>query len=138
MPKAPINSLIFQTAGELAAAWVEVAFNDPNFTRGKYVGLGDKPVRMFVKDHIEKFIPLAITYLIRMLKSTSNCTEHMRREIYKALMDPINDPDLMASGRNNTQEQHENMIQKAIKDFDKRKVFTNLSSKDLKNSTALH
>lgn len=144
-----MNPLIFKTAATLAATWFEAALSS-GLPRGKYVGMGDKPLKMFVEDHLEKFLPLTISYLLEMLKPHSNCNEHMRAEIYEALMDPINDPELMDMGKSKTKKEHEDLVQKAIRDFDKRKVFetvgvkpvdakpTNLTKNDLLGSTSLH
>lgn len=143
----PMNPLIWNTAAEMAATWFDAALSS-GLPRGKYVGRGDKPIRMFVKDHIEKFVPLTISYFIEMLKPTSNVTDHMRDEIYHALIDPLNDPDLMESGKAKTQDQHQTMILNAIKNFDKNKINVPINSenvlinqatpkKDLKSSTAL-
>lgn len=149
----PIDDLIFHTAVRFAAEWAEAAFATPGLTRGKYVGAGDKPVKMFAKDHFEKFIPLVVSYFIEMLKPTSNCTPAMRETIYNALMNPINDPQLMEDGKTKTQNEHKDLIQKAIKNYDKRAIKfdvapTNvlqnqtidamIEKKDLKGSTSLN
>ena len=140
MTKPVVNALIFKTAATFAATWFEAALSS-GLPRGKYVGRGDKPLKMFVQDHIEKFIPYTISTFIEMLKPTSNCTEHMRMEIYEALMDPFNDPDLMAIGRNNTKQQNEKIVLDAIKNFDKRKIneFGKIPTKkiNLKSTTVL-
>lgn len=140
----PINPLIFKTAASLAITWFDAA-RSSGLPAGKYVGRGDKGAKLFVQDHIEKFIPLSISYLIEMLKPTSNCNAHMREEIYTALMDPLNDPEMMAIGRTNTKKQNEQMVLKAIQDFDKNKIKFNIAPlavptdkpKDLKSSTSL-
>lgn len=135
----PVNPLIFQTAADMAAVWFEAALSS-GLKRGKYVGRGDKPIRMYVYDHLEKFIPLAISTLIEMLKPTSNCNAAMREAIYEALMDPLNDPDLMATGKNNTKAENEKMVLDAIKNFDKRKIkeLGKIPTKlDLKSTTVL-
>lgn len=140
----PMNPLIWNTAASMCAEWFEIALSS-GLPRGKYVGKGDKPIRMFVKDKIEIFVPMAISILLDMLKPTSNCTEHMRQEIYSALMDPVNDPELMDIGKNKTKNEHEKMILDAIQKFDKNKIKFEINAplampsklKDLKASTAL-
>lgn len=129
----PIDPLIFQTAGDFAAVWFDAALSS-GLPRGKYVGKGDKPIKMFVADHLEKFIPLAISTLIEMLKPTSNCNTQMRERIYEALMNPVNDPELMMIGKANTKQQNEKMVLDAIKNFNKRKININ----NLKSSTSLN
>lgn len=146
----PVNPLIFQTAADLAATFAEVALSDNRFTRGKYVGRGDKPIKMFVADHLEKFIPLAISYLLEMLKPTSNIkSEVLKQEIFAALTDPINDPELMLMGKKkDVKTETEQMVLNAIRSFDKNKI-GNISTQsilhmpvssqptDLKSTTAL-
>lgn len=146
----PVNPLIFQTAADLAAAWAEVAFSDNRFTRGKYVGRGDKPIKMFVADHLEKFLPLAISYLIEMLKPTSNMSYALKEVIHAALTDPLNDPELMLIGKKKGSElktETEQMVLNAIRNFDKNKI-GNISTQsvihnpvkvptNIKSSTAL-
>lgn len=143
--KPPINALIFKTAASYAAVWFEAALSS-GLPRGKYVGSGDKPLKMFVQDHMEKFIPLVISNFIDMLGPNSNCTEHMKEEIHKAITDPDNDTELMRMGRTNTKAQHERMIKDAITKFDQNKVkfpinapeMSKLPTKlDLKSSTII-
>lgn len=142
--KQPMNPLIFKTAANLCAVWFETALSS-GMPRGKYVGTGDKPLKMFVQDHLEKFLPLTISILIDMLKPTSNCTEHMRQEIHAALTDPLTDPDLMALAKNKSKTEHQNMIANAIRNFDKNKIVLNqpvianqpVTKLDFKNSTVL-
>lgn len=140
----PMNPLIWNTAASMAAEWFEIALSS-GLKRGKYVGKGDKPIRMFVKDKIEIFVPMAISILIDMLKPTSNCSDHMREKIYEALLDPVNDPDLMATGKSKTKNEHEQMILKAIQDHDKNQMKFNAiaplnmkkAKPNLKSSTSL-
>ncbi len=141
--KVPIDPLIFQTAADFAAVWVDAAFSS-GLKRGKYVGRGDKPVKMFVADHIEKFIPLAISILIEMLKPTSNCSKEMRDRIYTALMNPVNDPDMMIIGKTKTRQENEKMVLDAIRNFDKNKIKNAINTEtkvptkvDLKSTTVL-
>lgn len=140
----PMNPLIWNTAASMCAEWFEIALSS-GLPPGKYVGRGDKPIRMFVRDKIEIFVPMAISILLDMLKPTSNCTDHMRNEIYHALIDPTNDLDLMEAGKSKTKNEHEKMILDAIQKFDKNQMKFNaiapLNVKkdkvDLKASTAL-
>lgn len=135
----PMNPLIFKTAASFAITWFEAA-RSSGLPAGKYVGRGDKGAKLFVQDHLEKFLPLAISTLIEMLKPTSNCTDHMREEIHAALTDPLNDPELMLIGQKPKAE-NEKMVLDAIRKFDKNKI-ANINTKlvtktDLKNSTVL-
>lgn len=84
----PLNPLIYKVAASMAAELYEVG-------RSQGMQSRHKTPRAYAKANLEKFVPLAIKHLLSMLKSTSNCSEHMRQEIYKALTDPINDPNLM-------------------------------------------
>lgn len=135
----PVNPLIFQTAAEFAAQWFEVA-RSSGMPAGRYVGMGDKPIRLFVANHLEKFIPLAISILIEMLKPTSNCTAVMREAIYEALMDPINDGELMQLGKEKSRKEHEDLVAKAIRDFDKNKIgqLSGNTKVDLKGTSSLN
>lgn len=144
-PKIPIDPLIFQTAADFAAVWFDTA-RSSGMPAGKYVGRGDRPIKQFVGDHIEKFIPMAISILIDMLKPTSNCNADMRDRIYTALMNPVNDPDMMLIGKTNTKQENEKMLLDAIRNFDKNKIGSisslplapKLPTKDdLKSSTVL-
>lgn len=141
----PLNPLIWNTAADFAAVWFDAALSS-GLPRGKYVGRGDKPIKMFVKDHIEKFVPITIRILLDMLKKNSNCTEHMKAEIYQALIDPINDPDLMDRGKSKSKAEHDEVLIRAIRGFEKNKIapvntnvleFKPSAKKDLKSSTAL-
>lgn len=132
-----MNPLIWNTTASFAAVWFEAALSS-GLDRGKYVGRGDKPIRMFVKDHVEKFLPMTISILIDMLKPTSSCNEHMRAEIYEALMDPVNDPELMDIGKNKTKSEHEKVIEKAIKDYDRNAIKAPIKPLEFKPETVIH
>ena len=84
----PINPLIYKVAAEMAGVFYDA---------GRSSGLHSKhkTPESFAKANIEKFIAQAVKTLISMLKPNSGITEHMRNEIYSALMDPVNDPNLM-------------------------------------------
>lgn len=142
----PINPVIFQMAADFAAVWFDAALSS-GLPRGQYVGRGDKPIRLFVANHLEKFIPMAVSIAIDMLKPTSNCNEAMRRMLYDALMDPLNDPEMMQIGKTNSKQQNEKMISDAIKNYDKNKIKTAIDAPmaapirkptDLKSSTSLN
>ncbi len=130
----PINPLIFRTAGEFAAVFWEV---------GRSQGLTSKhkTARAYARANFEKFVPQVISSFLQMLKPTSNCSEHMRQEIYHALVDPINDPnlvDLNAAKKAKTLPELD--IEKIIKAYDKQQLkFNDLTPKpDLKSSTILN
>ena len=84
----PLNPLIFKVAGEFAAVYYET---------GRSQGLTSKwkTPRAFARDNLEKFVPAVIEHFLTMLGPTSNLPELAKAEIYSALIDPINDPDLM-------------------------------------------
>lgn len=85
----PTHTLIEKTALELAATWYEI---------GRSQGLTSKHknARKYAKANLEKFIPNAIEILLQMLVPNSNATEAMKAEIYEALMERHNDPELCA------------------------------------------
>lgn len=132
----PLNPLIFRTAGEFAAVWYEA---------GRSSGLTSvhKTPRSYARANFEKFVPMVIKYFLEMLKPTSNCSEHMRQEIYAALIDPVNDPNLV-----NLKEPLKNKtlpeldIEKIIKAYDKNQMkFNELSPNPkptLKDSSILN
>ncbi len=84
----PANPLIYRTALSYAAVFYEA---------GRSSGLTSqyKTPEAFAKRYIERFIPMVIKNFMELLKPHSGITEHMRAEIYDALMDPVNDPNLM-------------------------------------------
>ena len=84
----PLNPLIFKVAGELAATWYEIG-------RGQGLTSKWKTPRAYANANIEKFIPKAVSILLDMLGPHSNMPELAKNEIYEALLDPVNDPDLM-------------------------------------------
>lgn len=137
----PLDPLIYATARDFAATWFEAALSS---------GLKDirynKDPRAFAVRNLEKFIPLAIKILLDMLKPTSNCNELMRRRIYEAITNPINDPDLMEDAKKPL-DSNAQMLQNAITAFNKNKVKFNINStgtvldnkvekKNLKGSTS--
>ena len=85
----PLNPLIFKVAGSLAAEFYEI---------GRSQGLTSKwkTPRQYANANIEKFVPKALEYLIDMLGEHSNMPQLVKQEIYEAITDPINDPDLMS------------------------------------------
>lgn len=118
----PLDPLIYATARDFAAVWFEAALSS---------GLKDtrynKDPRAFAVRNLEKFLPIAISTLISMLKPTSNCNEAMRRRIYEAITNPINDPDLMENGKKPL-DSNAQMLQNAITAFNKNKVKFNINS----------
>lgn len=111
----PINPLIYKTAGEFAAVFFEA---------GRSSGMTSKfkTHKGYVNKYIERFIPIAVKTLIEMLKPTSNCSEFMRMEVYEALMDPVNDPELMEGKVNGIPDYNAEMIAKAMNAFDKNQL----------------
>ncbi len=83
-----MNPLIYKVAAEMAGVFYDA---------GRSSGLHSKhkTAESFARANIEKFIPKAIQTLLTMLKPNSGITDHMRSTIYEALMDPVNDPQLM-------------------------------------------
>lgn len=83
----PTSTLIETIAGQLAATWYEI---------GRGQGLTSKwpNARAYASANFEKFIPNAVECCLEMLKPTSNATPEMREEIYEALMERHNDPEL--------------------------------------------
>lgn len=90
MPKIIQNKhvLIETVAAELAATFYEV---------GRGQGLKSKwpNARAYARANLEKFIPKATDILISMLGPNSNVSAEMREEIYDALMERHNDPELL-------------------------------------------
>lgn len=111
----PINPLIYKVAGEFAATFYEAG-------RSSGMPSKHKNARSYAREYIEKFIPLAVKTLLSMLKPTSNCSEHMRMEIYEALMDPVNDPELMDGKKNGLPDINAELVAKAMKAYDKNKI----------------
>ncbi len=106
----PANPLIYKVAAEMAGVFYDA---------GRSSGLHSKhkTAEAFAKANIEKFLPKAVETLIFMLKPDSNCSDFMRSEIYDALMDPVNDPDLMQ-----TKPATDAMVDDAIAAYDKNKL----------------
>lgn len=130
----PINPLIFRTAGEFAATWYEV---------GRSQGLTSKykDAKSYARANFERFVPQVIAAFLQMLKPTSNCSEHMRQEIYQALTDPLNDPDLVNLNEARKAKSLPDLdIEKIIKQYDKNQLkFNNITpiQPTLKDSTIL-
>ncbi len=133
-PPVPINPLIFRTAAQFAAIWYET---------GRSQGLTSKHpnARRFAAANFEKFVPQVISTFLQMLKPTSNCSEHMRQAIYEALIDPINDPNLVnLNEAKKAKTLPELDIEKVIKAYDKNQLkFNELTptKTNLKDSTTL-
>ena len=83
----PTNTLIEETAAQLAAEW---------YCIGRSQGLTSvcKNEREYAKKNLERFIPKAVEYLLEMLKPDSNATEEMKSQIYEAMCQRHNDEEL--------------------------------------------
>ena len=84
----PLNPLIFKVAGELACVWYEIG-------RGQGLTSKWKTPKQYANANIEKFVPKAIEHLLDILSNPS-FPALAKAEIYDALIDPINDTDLMS------------------------------------------
>jgi hypothetical protein len=84
--KPKSKPLIEKVAGELAGVWYEIG-------RGQGMTSKWKTPRAYAKANIEKFIPLALKHLLEML-SNPTTPDLMKQEIYDAIMERVNDPDL--------------------------------------------
>ena len=82
----PKHNLIEKVAGQLAATWYEIG-------RGQGMTSKYKNARLYARANIEKFIPKALEHLIDMLGNPST-PEIMKKEIYDAIMERKNDPDV--------------------------------------------
>lgn len=82
----PSSNLIEKTAGQLAAVWFEIG-------RGQGMTSKWNSPRAYAKANLEQFIPKALKILIEMLGNPST-PEIMKKEIYDAIMERNNDPDL--------------------------------------------
>lgn len=111
----PINPLIYKVAGEFAAVMYDTG-------RAQGMVSKHKNARSYARAYIEKYIPIAVKHLIELLKPTSNCTDFMRMEIYEALMDPVNDPELMDGKKNGLPDINAKLIADALNKFDKNKI----------------
>ena len=87
---APHSLLIEKTALELAATYYEV---------GRSQGLTSKfkDARAFAKANVEKYIPIAVKFLMDMLSSEAT-PKDQKDMVYDALMERSNDPDLSDIG----------------------------------------
>ena len=83
----PKHTLIEKIALQLAATWYET---------GRSQGLTSKhkSARKYAAANLEKFIPKAVEMCLKMLGPDSNATEEMKQEIYSALLERHNDPEL--------------------------------------------
>lgn len=81
----PRTSLIERVAGEFAGTWYEV---------GKAQGLTSKykTARQFARANVERFVPNAVSHLLDMLNDPTY-NEHVKQEIYTAIMERVHDPD---------------------------------------------
>lgn len=84
--QAPKSVIIEKTALELAATWYEIG-------RGQGMTSRYKNAREYAKNNFKTFIPKAVEILTEML-GKPNVSEHEKQEIYIALLERVNDPDL--------------------------------------------
>lgn len=117
----PINPLIYKVAASMAAIMYETG-------RSQGMTSKHKNARSYARAYIEKYIPMAVKTLIEMLKPTSNCSDFMRMEIYEALLDPVNDPELMDGKKNGLPDINAELVAKALKAYDKNKINTPITS----------
>lgn len=82
----PKHVLIETIARELAAVFYEVG-------RGQGLTSKYKNAKAYAHANLEKFIPKAIEHCIRML-GQNNLPQEAKEEIYEALMERHNDPEL--------------------------------------------
>lgn len=87
----PKVNLIEVTAGKLAAEIYESGHSKGYTSRYK-------DARHYARVNIEKFIPKACEILTEML-GRPDVSEFMKMEIYQALMERANDPDLAEIGK---------------------------------------
>ena len=80
------NVLIEKTAGELAATTYE-QLRSAGF-KSKF-----KNPRAYARANIEKYVPVAVKILTEML-GRNDISAHMKEEIYEALLERANDPNL--------------------------------------------
>lgn len=82
----PQSNLIEKTAGELAGVWYEIG-------RGQGMTSKWKTPKTYARANLEQFIPVAIKHLLEILGNPST-PDLMKQEIYDALIERANDPDL--------------------------------------------
>jgi hypothetical protein len=109
----PLNPLIFKVAGELAATWYEI---------GRSQGLKSKwkTPKQYAYNNLEKFVPKAIEHLLDILSNPS-FPDLAKAEIYEALIDPINDKDLM-DGTSQLDNIQAKKLDEIVKEYEKRKL----------------
>lgn len=130
----PLNPLIYATARDMAAETYEAG-------RSKGMTSKYKNARQYAIANIEKFIPIAVKTLLMMLKPTSTISEFMKYEVYEALTDPINDPNLI-NGKGDGKALPDINVKKLaqiLKQYDKNKINVPVTSgkPNLKGSTSL-
>lgn len=86
--KGPKHTVIEKTAAEFAATWYEIG-------RGQGMTSKWKSPKAYARANFEKFIPKAIDTLLSML-GRSDIHDLMKQEIYEALMERYNDPELIS------------------------------------------
>lgn len=83
----PKHVLIETIARELAATFYEVG-------RGQGLTSKYKNAKAYAHANLEKFIPKAVETCIQMLGPNSTLPKEAKEEVYEALMERHNDPDL--------------------------------------------
>lgn len=85
---APKHDLIELTAAKFAGEFYNI---------GRSQGMTSKYKSdiKYAKANFEKFIPQAVKHLIEML-GMPTVSEHMKNEIYEAILERVNDPELQA------------------------------------------
>lgn len=86
--KAPRVDLIERTALAMAAEFYEIG-------RSSGMTSKHKTAKHYAKANLEKFVQPAVNHLLDMLNSP-DYNEHIKKEIYTALLERIHDPDLAA------------------------------------------
>lgn len=86
--KAPKHDVIELTAARLAGEWYNI---------GRAQGMTSKYKSdvKYAKAMFEKFVPKAVEHLTAML-GMPTVSEHMKNEIYEAILERVNDPELQA------------------------------------------
>lgn len=108
----PTHHIIEKIALELAAVFYEA---------GRSSGLTSKfkSARQFAAHNLEKFIPKSVELSLEMLKPTSNLTAEAREELWAALQERINDPELCAIMPNNDIP----ALQQQLREEDRKKIY---------------
>lgn len=100
--KDPSDVIVEKTAGEFAGVWYDAARSSGMKIvnlQGQTINLLKyKTPRAFARSHLEKFIPAAVHALNEIMCRETTPPEQ-REMIYNAIMERINDTDLLDLGR---------------------------------------